>query len=151
MRLRTVISPSAVALCLRLGSSKWTRVPDVDDVAERRSRRTSLAAARTPWEVFYPVDRNAVPARATGYAYTPKEVWGPLLSVFPPGLVYTTKVPERVGQRPGKHRWPLPDRDLQPRVWNDAAVPRLPQRAPRVRGASWSPLRSTSRGISKPA
>jgi pimeloyl-ACP methyl ester carboxylesterase len=59
-------------------------------------------------EVFYPVDRAAVPADATGYAYTPEEVWGPLVGLFPPGVVTTTAVPDAWMDAPASPAGPFP-------------------------------------------
>jgi len=61
-----------------------------------------------PVEVFYPVDRGAVPADASAYAYTPEEVWGSLLSVFPPGVVSPTEVPDAWVEAPASTSGPFP-------------------------------------------
>jgi pimeloyl-ACP methyl ester carboxylesterase len=123
MRLRTVIVTFvAVAFVVSAcGSSK----PTSRSPSSTTSRNTAPAnfSGRGPYavgvtrmhlsggrqvEVFYPVDRKALPADATAYAYTPKEVWGPLLSAFPPGLVYTTNVPDAWVNAPASAGGPFP-------------------------------------------
>jgi pimeloyl-ACP methyl ester carboxylesterase len=61
-----------------------------------------------PVEVFYPVDRGAVPADATAYTYTPEEVWGSLVSLFPPGVVSATEVPDAWVEAPASTSGPFP-------------------------------------------
>jgi len=61
-----------------------------------------------PVEVFYPVDRGAVPADATAYAYTPEEVWGSLVGLFPPGVLTPTEVPDAWVDAPASPSGPFP-------------------------------------------
>ena len=61
-----------------------------------------------PVEVFYPVDRGAVPADATAYAYTPEEVWGSLVGLFPPGFLTPVEVPDAWVEAPASTATPFP-------------------------------------------
>lgn len=63
-----------------------------------------------PVEVFYPVDRGDAPDGATGYAYTPEQVWGPLVALFPPGFLTPVEVPDAWVDAPASAAGPFPIR-----------------------------------------
>ncbi len=59
-------------------------------------------------EVFYPVDREAVSVDAVAYAYTPEEVWGPLVGLFPPEELSPTTVSDAWVDAPASPSGPFP-------------------------------------------
>ncbi len=89
--------------------------------------------AAHPALILYPVDRDAVPATARQYRYTPHEVWGSLAAAFPKGSLQTTSVDDTwVGAR--ERAGPVPRRGAQSRERQRVPVRVAPLRAHRVVG-----------------
>ena len=122
-KARRVVIAAAAAMTLAIaacgGASTSTTPSDTNEsgaAPQNYSGRGPYAvgvtrralASGAPVEVFYPVDRSAIPAGATGYAYTADEVWGPLAGLFPPELSTPTKVPDAWVNAPASASGPFP-------------------------------------------
>lgn len=105
-----------VAACGGGGQQARTSDTSVPVSAENFSARGPYAVGATrlaidaqhPVEVFYPADRDAVPANAVGYRYTPEDVWGEQAASFPPDVVWTVETPDAWFDIPASTHGPFP-------------------------------------------